>query len=237
MRTRLMRLACPVLVVAVLAVTLAGVAQANDPDYQGTYAGTVITHTGRQLPITVYAFDAGNEARLTLAVEGYRIVVSATESWAEGQLRLAPSVPPAYSAILRGDGTVTFAQEGDVWQASGSGAGTALDLYTGSAEGLAQRVAATMDPEAAAAWHAANPIEGGTPPETERPAIVQAFEGAAAVAAPPLQAPLGDPEKIAGLAAIGLVSSIMLGAATLLYGPNFPVKDVVFALTAGIGGK
>ena len=226
MRTRLARLA-PLVLVAVCAAAITGVAQAKDSDYQGTYAGTVTTNTGRQVPITVYAFDAGDEAELTLAAEGYHVVVSAAESWDGSTLGLAPTVPAVYSAVLRGDGTVTFVAEGDVWRASGGGTGTALDTHTGSAEGSAQRVAATMDPEAAAAWHVANPVEGGAPPEAERSAIVQAAEKAAAVAAPPLRAPMGDPEKLASLATIGLWAGIMMVMAAVFFGPKFPA-DIAF---------
>lgn len=227
MRIRVVRLACLVFVVALVGAAAAGAAEAKDPDYQGTYAGIVTTNSGRQVPITVYAFDAGGEAELTLAAEGYHVVVPAAESWDGATLNLAPTVPGIYSSVLRGDGTVTFMQEGDVWRASGGGTGTALDQHTGSAEGSAQRVATTMDPEAAAAWHVANPVEGGVPPEAERSAAVKGIEGVAAVAAPPLQAPMGDPEKLASLAVIGLWVGIMMVMASVFFGPKF-AADIAF---------
>ncbi len=230
MRTRRACRASLALAGVLFATLAAGSAHAADPDYQGTYAGTVTTSSGRQVPITVYAFDAGDEAELTLAAEGYHVVVPATESWVGEELVLSPTVPGIYSAVLSGNGTVTFVPEGDVWRASGGGTGTALDRYSGSAEGSVERVATTMDPDAAAAWHIANPVEGGEPPETERAGAVKALEGLSAVGAPPLQAPLGDPEKLLALAVIGLWAGIMVVMAAVFFGPRFPAELAFFEL-------
>lgn len=226
MRTRLARGSFLAVLVAVLVIGLASAAYAEGLDYGGTYVGVVTTSSGRQVPIIVYARSEGGQAVLTLGAEGYTVKVTDPETWEGEQMLLSPTVPAIYSSILRGDGNVTLVQDGDKWTATGSGAGTALDKYEGSAEGSVERISADMDPDAAIAWHLANPVEGSAPPAEQRAQLVQTVEGVTAVAASPMLAPLADVEQTEALSVIGLWAAILLILASVFYGPKIPVGEL-----------
>ncbi len=59
-----------------LVLGLAANAYGEEPDYEGTYVGMVTTNTGRKVPIIVYARGQGDQAVLTLGVEGYTVRVA-----------------------------------------------------------------------------------------------------------------------------------------------------------------
>ncbi|MDZ4169665.1 MAG: hypothetical protein U1E26_08420 [Coriobacteriia bacterium] len=225
MRTVLSRGLLVGLVVAV-ALGAAATLQAQEPSYEGTYAGVVTTNTGRKVPIVVYARGEGDQAVLTLGAEGYTVRVADAETWEGEQMLLSPSVPAIYAAILSGDGNISFVGDGERWTATGSGTGTALDRYAGSAEGSAERVSADMDPEAAVAWHLANPVEGSPPPFEQRAQLIKTVEGVAALAAPAKQAPLADVEQTQALALIGLYAAIMLILMFIFFGPKLDVDEL-----------
>lgn len=214
--------------IALLAL-LAGTAGAKQPDYQGTYTGVVTTKSGRVVPVTAFISDAGDEAVFTVTAEGYTVRIDAAEMWqGETGVGFAPVVPAQYASVLEGSGEVILAREGDEWNATGSGSGTALATHVGSAEGSARRVSPELDVAEAEEWHRANPVEGADAP-AENPATIATIEGIAAPLVPRGQAPLPDPERIVATALVSLAALLLLINAFAL-GGRLP------AAAASLGG-
>jgi len=139
MRRSSVRLAATVAVVC--AVLAAPVALAQEGDsFTGTYSGSATTMSGRTVPITVYLVDNGGTVDITIEAEGYSASTTGQVSRNGEAATIQASVNTP--GVISGSGSATLAKEGDAWKATGSGNGTALAKYTGTADGAVQRVAA-----------------------------------------------------------------------------------------------
>ncbi len=172
----------------------------DDADLSGTYTGTVTTSSGRNVPVTAYLVDNGDTVDVTLEAEGYSAstVGRVTRSGDSAQIQATVNAP----GVLKGSGTATVIKQGDSWKADGSGSGTALSKYSGTASGSVQRVATDFGGAA------------GTGAVTL--GIVAAADPVAAVVAPAdPQPPMSDTERVA--AAGGALAFALLLLLSMLF--------------------
>jgi hypothetical protein len=212
MRANLVRAVVVVLTVGLLVAVCAAGAAAKDPSYEGTYVGVATADSGRQVPITVMLRDEGDVAAMSLSSMGYTVRLYAPEQWnGTKAMTVSPSVPAIYASILDGSGSATFSNEGAKWTGAGSGAGTALGSRPGSADGSAEMISSAIDPQAAEAWHVANPVASAVAVSSS-PKLFLAADAAAQPLAPHQQLPLPIAERVTSALAIGVFT---LGLALL----------------------
>ena len=193
MRRSLVRLAAILGVVCALFAASSAFAEESG-SFTGTYSGTATTKSGRTVPITVYLVDNGGTVDITIEAEGYSASTTGQVSRTGEAATIQASVNTP--GVISGSGSATLAKEGDAWKATGSGNGTALARYTGTADGAVQRVAADFS---------GAPASGAV-----AIAAVQAADPALKPLGPSVpQPPLSDTERVMAGAA-GLIFSLLV---------------------------